>query len=192
MAGHIEALLILAHIASADLHPFEVDRLIFEIGIGDFTIFAAGVGEPAVAQIDTDMGDASAVFAWGAKKDEVAIDKIAVIDFFTYFRLIPGNAWDAYAHLSVDIVGQAGAVERIWPLFCPDIRLVQVLIEKFLDIFSIGFAGFGWLDDIVVGVVIRPGATADREDDRCQSDSHRDFFQFHPPLIWNRDYTCFR
>ena len=62
MTGHIEVLFIFTHIASADLHPLQINRFVPEIGVGDFPLFAAGMGKPAIAQIDADMGDASAMF----------------------------------------------------------------------------------------------------------------------------------
>ena len=60
MASHIELLFTFAHISSADFHPFEIDRFFIKIGISDFAIFAAGMGKPAIAQIDADMGDTPA------------------------------------------------------------------------------------------------------------------------------------
>ncbi len=161
MTRHVEAFFVFTHVASAYLHSLEIDRLIGKIGIGDFAILAAGLGEPAISEVDTDMIDTLAVWIGRPKKDEVAIDQVVIADLFADFCLVSRHTGDAYAHLSVDIVRQSGAVKGVGPLFCPDIGLVEILVEKFLDILSIRLTGFGWFNNVIVGVVVCFGAATD-------------------------------
>ena len=160
---HVELLFAFAHVSSADFHPLEIDRFFIEAGIGHFAIFAAGMSKPAFSKVDTDMGDAFAAFVLRTKEDEVSIDEVVVSDPFAHLCLIPGNPGDAYAHLPIDIVSQSGAVKSIWSFFCPDIGFIQIFIEKFLNIFSIGMACFGGFDDVVIGIAVGFGRASSKK-----------------------------
>ncbi len=121
------------------------------------------MGKPTIPQIDANMGDAPAASVLRTKEDEIPIDEIVVVDSFSHFCLISGDSRDTYTHLSIDVVSQSRTVKSIRPLFCPDIGFVHMLLEKFLDIFSIGLASFGGFDNIIIGITIGLGSAGGKE-----------------------------
>jgi hypothetical protein len=98
------------------------------------------------------MGNTPTSFVGGSKEDKITIDKVFERDLLSDLRLVSGYPWNIHAHFTINVVCQAGTVKGIRTFFCPYIRFVQVLTEKFLYIFSVGFAGFCGFDDLIVGV----------------------------------------
>lgn len=60
VAREVELLFIFTHVPPANFHSFQVNRFIFEVGISDFTLFAAGMGKPSVTQVYPNVSDALA------------------------------------------------------------------------------------------------------------------------------------